>query len=307
MKKILVAFALVLNISIVSNAGDVFESVEHHYADSDGVKIHYVTKGEGPVLVMLHGFPDFWYTWRYQIEELSKNFKVAAVDLRGYNKSAAPKGVSNYAMPLLMKDVIAVIDDLQVEKATLVANDWGGAIAWQVATFYPNRVERLVACNIPHPAGISSYLAKNPSTGQYAQDFKKENAHESLTAEGLTSLHTGLSNLERKRYIDAFERSSFEGMLNYYKANYPAPPPTGAPATASPAPAVRKVKAPVLIIYGTQDKALPPGMLNNTWDYVDNDVTMLTIKDAGHFVQQEAHEKVNRMIKLWLREGPVEN
>ena len=98
--------------------------------------------GEGPVLIMLHGFPDFWYTWRYQMAELSKDYKVVAVDLRGYNKSDAPKGVENYVMPILMKDVVAVIDDLKLTKATIIANDWGGAIAWQTATYYPNRVEK---------------------------------------------------------------------------------------------------------------------------------------------------------------------
>ncbi|MDH3492110.1 MAG: alpha/beta hydrolase [Acidobacteriota bacterium] len=288
---------LFLGLSLTVRARDVFEQVEHHFADNEGVKIHYVTMGEGPTLIMLHGFPDFWYTWRYQMADLSKDFKVVAVDLRGYNKSDAPKGVQNYAMPLLMKDVIAVIDDLKVEKATLIANDWGGAIAWQVATYYPNRIEGLIACNIPHPAGISSYLAANPQTGQYAQDFKKEGAEKMLTPEGLANFHPNLSDLERERYIEAFKRSSFEGMLNYYRANYPAAPADSS-TPAIPAP-VRKVKTPVLIIHGMRDQALPAGMLNNSWDYVDTDLTILTFADAGHFVQQEAHEKVSKAIRTW--------
>ena len=172
-----ITFALfVLLNSAVFAQNDVFEQVKHHYADNQGVKIHYVSMGEGPVLIMLHGYPDFWYTWRYQMAELSKDYKVVAVDLRGYNKSDKPNGVENYAMRILMKDVIAVIDDLKLKKATIIANDWGGAIAWQVATFYPGRVERFIACNIPHPSGIRAYLKDNPQTGQYAQDFKKDDS-----------------------------------------------------------------------------------------------------------------------------------
>ena len=290
-----ITISFVILVSTVFSQEDVFDKVKHHYADNDGVKIHYVSMGKGPVLIMLHGFPDFWYTWRYQMAELSKDYKVVAVDLRGYNKSDAPKGVEKYAMPTLMKDVVAVIDDLKLKKATIIANDWGGAIAWQTATFYPNRVEKLIALNIPHPQGISNYLKDNPSTGQYAQNFKKEGAAKSLSVMGLTSLHKGLSELDKKRYINAFKKSSFEGMLNYYKASYPSPPSKN----QSP-PQVRKVKSPVLIIHGLKDTALPAGMINNNWDYVDNELTIYTIPNAGHFVQQEAHQKVNKMIKMWL-------
>jgi pimeloyl-ACP methyl ester carboxylesterase len=293
----MIALLILVNLTFANE--DIFDKVKHHYANNDGVKIHYVSMGEGPVLIMLHGFPDFWYTWRYQMAELSKDYKVVAVDLRGYNKSDKPKGVAEYAMPLLMKDVVAVIDDLKLKKATIIANDWGGAIAWQVATFYPNRVDKLIACNIPHPAGISNYLRDNPGTGQYAQDFKGEDAASKLTAEGLAGLHKGLSDVDRRRYVTAFKNSSFEGMLNYYKANYPSPPKKGA-AQPKPAPPVRKVKSPVLLIHGMKDTALPTGMLNNNWDYVDNELTIYTIPNAGHFVQQEAHQKVNRMIRMWL-------
>ena len=215
---------LIVLLSGTVFGGDIYDRVSHHYASNDGVKIHYVSVGEGPVLILLHGFPDFWYSWRYQMEHFAKNNKVVAVDLRGYNLSDKPSGVGSYAMSVLMKDIIAVIDDLKLKKATIIANDWGGAIAWQLATFYPNRVERLVACNIPHPAAISAYLAKNPTTGQYAQDFKKPGAENSLSAESLAGLHTVLNQRERARYVEAFKRSSFTDMLNYYRANYPSPP-----------------------------------------------------------------------------------
>ena len=112
---------------------DIFDEVTHGYADNNGVKIHYVTAGEGPLVVMIHGFPDFWYSWRHQMEALRDEFQVVAIDQRGYNLSDQPQGVENYAMPALVGDVAAVIRHLDADKATIVGHDWGGAVAWQFA------------------------------------------------------------------------------------------------------------------------------------------------------------------------------
>ncbi len=112
---------------------DVFDRVQHHHTDNEGVSIHYVSLGEGPVVLFVHGFPDFWYTWREQMDALSGNFKTVAMDNRAYNLSGKPDGVENYAMPHLLADVDAVIRDLGVDSVTLVGHDWGGAISWQFA------------------------------------------------------------------------------------------------------------------------------------------------------------------------------
>ena len=101
--------ALFLALAAIPAMADIAEVVEHRYADSDGVRIHYAVAGEGPLVVMIHGFPDYWYSWRHQMEALNDRFRVAAVDQRGYNRSDRPKGVENYAMPLLVQDVAAVI------------------------------------------------------------------------------------------------------------------------------------------------------------------------------------------------------
>src|SRR5262249_55077754 len=135
---------------------------EDGYADSGGVKIHYVTLGKGPLVVLLHGFPDFWYSWRDQMPELAKHFQVVALDLRGYNLSDKPEGVENYAMDKLGGDVAAVLKPLKREKATIVGHDWGGAIAWTFAMTPPDQTERLVILNLPHPRGLMRELANNP-------------------------------------------------------------------------------------------------------------------------------------------------
>ena len=274
---------------------DLVDRVKHWYAKNTRVKIHYVTLGEGPLMGMIHGFPDFWYTWRHQIERLSDQFQVVAVDLRGYNESDKPKGVENYAMPLLVSDIVAVIRHLSREKAIVVGHDWGGSIAWNLAMKAPNWVEKLIICNLPHPRGLMRELANNPeqrSNSQYARNFQKEGAHENLTAENLADL---VSDPEtRQKYIEAFNKSDFEAMLNYYKANYPREPYV---EDSSP---VITVKCPVLMIHGLRDRFLLPGALNDTWKWIEKDLTLVTIPNANHFVQKDAADLVTRTMRMWL-------
>ena len=112
-------------------AADIDDRVTHGYADSNGVKIHYASLGSGPLVVMIHGFPDYWYTWRRQMEGLADKFQVVAIDQRGYNLSDKPAGVENYDVRLLVGDVVAVIKHLGQQKAVIVGHDWGGLVAWQ--------------------------------------------------------------------------------------------------------------------------------------------------------------------------------
>ncbi len=277
---------------------DLLDRVTHHTVENDGVQLHYVTLGEGPLVVMLHGFPDYWYTWRYQMKALAEDHEVVAMDLRGYNRSDAPEGVDAYAMKALISDVAAVIHDQGRERTILIGHDWGGAIAWQVAIHRPALVERLVILNVPHPNGLSRELSENTEqqkNSQYAADFQQEGAHEKLTARGLASWVKG--EQARAHYIEAFERSSFEGMLNYYKANYPKP---GAARPAAPGAAPPKIAAPVLILHGLEDRALLVDGHVGTWDWVERDLTLVTIPGAGHFVQQDASDLVTRSIRAWL-------
>ncbi len=307
-------------------ADDALDAATEGFADSDGVKIHYVTLGEGPLVVMIHGFPDFWYTWRAQMPELAKHYQVVAIDTRGYNKSDKPKGVENYAMPKLVGDVAAVIRHLGRERAVIVGHDWGGAISWAFAMQQPQMTERLIILNLPHPAGMMRELATNPQQKQnaeYARIFQKEGPPAMLMIEAFSALGGKNSPLAafkpqtpeaaakmapmllafwvrdpeaRKRYVEAFQRSDLEAMLNYYKANYPRPPyevPSGA--------SLPKVKCPVLMFHGLKDQALLPGGLNNTWDYIDNELTLITIPEANHFVQQDAADLVTQRMAAWLR------
>ena len=296
---IMAGISLLLPLATVLAAGsdDLEKRVEHGYADNNGVKIHYAALGDrkSPLIVMIHGFPDFWYTWRDQMEALSKDNYVVALDQRGYNLSDKPKGVENYDMRLLMSDVAAVIKHCGREKAIIVGHDWGGAVSWSLAMYMPQVVEKLIILNLPHLRGLSRELANNPQqqkNSQYARNFQQPDAHTKVTAEQLAGWVTDPA--ARQKYIEAFKRSDIEAMLNYYKRNYPREPYR---EDTSP---VIKVKAPVLMIHGLDDWALLPGALNNTWEWLEQDLTLVTIPKSGHFVQQDASETVTRTIRMWL-------
>jgi pimeloyl-ACP methyl ester carboxylesterase len=284
-----------LTLASVALASDIESKVTHGYADSNGVKIHYASLGQGPLIVMIHGFPDFWYTWRDQMEALSDKYQCVAIDQRGYNLSDKPKGVENYDVRLLVGDVLAVIKALGRDKAIIVGHDWGGLVAWQVALNVPQATEKLIILNLPHPRGLSRELANNPAqqkNSQYARDFQQPDAASKWTPERLAFW---VKDPEaRKKYVEAFQRSDIEGMLNYYKRNYPREPYV---EDTSP---VVKTKMPVLMIHGLADTALLSGALNNTWDWMGQDLTLVTIPGSGHFVQQDASELVSKSMRMWL-------
>ena len=278
-----------------SRAEDFLSRVKHGHADSGGVKIHYATLGEGALVVMLHGFPDYWYTWRHQMAALSDTHQVVAIDMRGYNRSDKPKGVEQYDVKLLVGDVAAVIKHVGAKQATIVGHDWGGMVAWQFAMALPQQCSRLVILNLPHPRGLSRELANNPQqqkNSAYARAFQLPGAHKTLTAAGLSRWVKNTA--ARAKYIEAFKRSDFEAMLNYYKKNYPR-----MPYKEDTSPIVR-VKAPVLMFHGLNDRALLPAALNGTWKWVEKDLTLVTVPGAGHFVQQDAAELVSRTMRMWL-------
>jgi pimeloyl-ACP methyl ester carboxylesterase len=219
------------------------------------------------------------------------------VDQRGYNLSDQPKGQENYDLALLTADVEAVIRHFGKEEATVIGHDWGGMVAWTFAMTRPQMTERLIILNLPHPRGLLRELASNPDqqrASAYARNFQQEGAHLGLSPEGLAFWVTDPE--ARKKYVKAFRKSDLEALLHYYKQNYPREPYTEASAERFP-----PVTAPVLMIHGLQDTALLSPALNATWDWVDADLTLVTIPGAGHFVQQDASTLVTRSMRMWLK------
>jgi pimeloyl-ACP methyl ester carboxylesterase len=284
---------------------DVFDRVTHGYATSEGgVKIHYASLGSGPLVVMIHGFPDFWYSWRHQMAALADRYQVVAIDQRGYNLSDKPKGVENYDTALLVGDVAAVIRHLGRERATIVGHDWGGVVAWTFAMRLPQMTERLIILNLPHPTGLIRELRNNPAqiaNSEYARNFQQKSPDDPTVFFGKPMTVQSLSGwvadpLARRRYVEAFERSDFEAMLNYYKRNYPR----AAGADAPSPPELPKVQMPVLMFHGLNDTALNAEGLSGTWNWLEKDLTLVTVPGAGHFVQQDAAELVSTTMRWWL-------
>lgn len=273
--------------------------LEEHYAQNGDVKIHYVTEGKGPLVVLVHGFPDYWATWKPLMKTLAAaGYRTAAMDTRGYNLSDKPQGEAAYAMPNLIGDIAAVVKAEGQTNTILIGHDWGAAISWQTTFFRPDLVNKLVIMAVPHPAGMARELATNKAQqdgSNYARNFQKAGSEKNLTAEGLSGWVKDPK--EKAGYVEAFKRSDFGAMMNYYRANYPRIVPG---ANAGPEVPFPLIKVPVLVIHGMKDTALNAAGHNGAWDHVTADTTILMIPTAGHFVQHDAEALVDRTVKDWL-------
>ncbi len=289
-----VALATAASAADSDPAADVWDRVEHHDAAHGDVSIHYVTLGSGSPVLFLHGFPDVWYSWRHQMAALEGDFRTAAMDLRGYNLSGQPKKVEDYRMPLLLGDVRAVVEDLGGQ-VTLVGHDWGGAIAWRFAMAHPEMVARLVILNLTHPKGYAAVIA-NASEAQrrnteYARNFATSEPDGSPVPESLLGRYADQGEKVAGHYREALSRSYWDGMLNYYRANY------GGISGGGELP---NLTMPVLQFHGLLDTAVDKDGLRNTWDWIDRDYTLVTVPSVGHWVQLEAAPLVSDTMRAWL-------
>ncbi|GAB1545207.1 alpha/beta fold hydrolase [Scytonema sp. NUACC21] len=280
------------------------ETWKHEYITTNGIKLHYVTQGEGPLMLMLHGFPEFWYSWRHQIPEFAKEFKAVALDLRGYNDSDKPTNQSAYVMDELVRDIEGVVKGLGYEKCVLVGHDWGGIIAWNFAYAHPEMVERLIILNVPHPAKFgeglrtpqqllrSSYifffqLPGLPEFTIQAADYQLlENAFKGMAVN---------KNAFTKADIEAYKnaaakRGALTAMLNYYRNIFQQ-------RIVNQSWGVLEV--PTLMIWGEQDTALGKELTYGTEAYV-RDFQIRYIPNSSHWVQQEQPELVSQYMREFL-------
>ena len=299
--KILRSALFLLLLPFALHAQDIASRVQDGYADSGGVRIHYATLGnpKDPPVLMIHGFPDYWYSWRPLMADLSRDHFTIAIDQRGYNLSDHPDGEQNYRLDRLVGDVAAVLKQLGLPKAAIVGHDWGGVVAWQVAIDRPELVDRLVILNLPHLRGLRRELANNPQQREnsaYARFFQADGSWKKLSVPQLVDIAVpDKADVDtRHKQAEAMQRSSIEAMVAYYRQNYPREPYA---ADASP---LVKVQAPVLMIHGLDDKFLLPGALDGTWQWVDNELTVVTLPHVGHFVLRDAPTRVVPLVREWL-------
>jgi epoxide hydrolase 4 len=279
-----------------SEALDAFEaSVEHHFAVNNGVKIHTAATGAGPLVVFIHGFPDHWLGWWRQMSDLRDSYRVVAVDLRGYNLSDKPEAPEAYEVRHLIADLRAVITQEGAERATVIGQDWGGFIAWHTAMAAPELVERVAILNMPHPWAMARDLAHHEpqqKASEYVRLFKQPLAY---TQVPLARMGMWVKDAAFKlRHDAAMAASSLQGMLSYYRMNWPAEPYQE--LTHEPP----HIKSPTLIIHGLADQYVMPVALNDVWKWVDSELTMVAIPDVGHFVHHDSPHRVTRAIRNWL-------
>jgi pimeloyl-ACP methyl ester carboxylesterase len=275
--------------------------VREGYAEIGDVKLHYVEAGEGPLVILLHGFPEFWYGWRLQIEPLAAaGFRVVVPDMRGYNLSSRPKGVKAYDTDQLTADIRGLIQELGAESALLAGHDWGGSVAWATAMAHPEVVERLAILNAAHPRKLSQGLHHPGQLRKswYFFFFDLPELPESVVhAEHwhffrhfLRDAQPAYTKEEMDRYIEAWSQpGAASGMINYYRSSVRTPPKRAEAA-------LRQIKAPTLVIWGEGDRYLGPELAEPEHDDVPNLEGVERLAGASHWVHHDEHERVNQLL-----------
>jgi len=274
------------------------------YADLTDVRLHYVQQGEGPLVVLLHGFPDFWYSWRHQIAPLADaGFRVVAPDMRGYNLSDKPRGVGQYTLDRLATDVVELVSALGEEEMRLVGHDWGGVVAWAVGAWHPDVVSRVAVLNAPHPDDYRRGLTRPKQfvKSWYTAFFQMPGSPAVLKARNFAALRRALAatatpgaftDEDLALYTKAWsEPRAIESQLSYYRAatRWTFGRNTGLPT----------VDRSVLVIWGDRDRSLEP-FFADIDPVLASDVRVEHVPHATHWVHIDDAERVNALLLDFL-------
>ncbi|MCX7981527.1 MAG: alpha/beta hydrolase [Syntrophales bacterium] len=280
------------------------------YVETNGIRLHVMESGpkEGPVIFFLHGFPEFWYAWRKQIEFFStRGYLTVAPDQRGYNLSDKPSGVAPYRVDELARDIIGLMDHYGREKFFLVGHDWGGAVSWWIALKYPERLKKLVIMNCSHPLVYRKHLLGNQRQMEkswYVFYFQLPGLVEKFAAADNfswpvrllveTSRPGTFSEEELERYREAFQQpGAFSAMVNWYRATFQA---------KSEPPADFRVKVPTLILWGMNDVAFVPEQADESLAFCDNG-RLVKFPESSHWIEHEEAEKINPLMLEFFEEA----
>ena len=259
-----------------------------------------------PLVLLLHGFPECWYSWRHQIPVLAEYFRVVAPDLRGYNLSEKPREVSAYHLNYLVEDVLALADYYGAEQFYLVGHDWGAMIAWATALLHPERVLKLAALQVPHPRRfLENMKGAQLQASWYIATFQVPGLPELMISlnnyrliEEILTATTSKPGTFSQADIQVFKEAcaqpgALTAGINYYRANLGLN--NQLQQFQDP------VKVPTLFIYGEKDFAILPETVKDLKKYVDSAYQEVRLPDCGHWVQQEAPEAVNQALMAFFR------
>jgi epoxide hydrolase 4 len=284
-------------------ADDQTAGLRHGYADLPGSRLHYVEAGDGPLVVLLHGFPDFWFSWRFQIPALAAaGFRVVAPDMRGYNLSSRPQSVRDYDIDLLTADVRDLIRERGAERAFVTGHDWGAAVAWATAAQHPDAVERLAILNVPHPRRMLQGLRRPRQLlkSWYMLFFQLPWLPERMfSARRWRAFRYGFEHDARpgaftpddiERYEEAWSQpGAVTAMINYYRAAFRQSPRRAEGR-------IRPITAPTLVIWGERDRYLGAELAEPDRADVPNLERVVRIPDATHWVQHDQPERVTELL-----------
>lgn len=298
--------------------------MDEFFAPANGIRLHCVAQGpaDAPLMLFVHGFPEFWYCWHAQLDEFGRDHRAVAFDLRGHNLSDKPPGIDAYRIKPLLEDLRQLIGFLAAgredKSCVLVAHDWGGAIAWTFAAAFPQLVSRLVIINAPHSVPFARALASDPgqqAASAYMNFFRLEKATRVMAENGCERLlkmfnatvdgHSALREEDISRYLAAWTQpGALDCALNLYRASplHPPTPDDPGPAALKLDPAALTVRVPTLVIWGDADTALGTGLLDGL-DDVATDLRVVRIPDAGHWVIHERPQQVNAAIRQFIEES----
>lgn len=296
--------------------------ISHGYAPVNGIRFHYAESGRGDDLViLLHGFPEFWYSWRHQLIALGKSHHVVAPDMRGYNLSDKPPRVEDYRIEVLIEDVVGLIKHFGASKAAIVAHDWGAGVAWAVAQKYPERVSKLAILQVPPAAAWRAnmtlrqllrswymFFFQLPKVPEWRISRNNFVALERIFKDTVVRQGT-FTDADIEAYKAAFSQpGAATAAVNYYRANVRRlmsrsakseqdGPQSGGPRTDG------RIRVPTLFIFGEQDFAILPATVRGVAKYIDAPFSELRIPDSGHWVQNEAADEVNAALLEFLATG----
>ena len=272
------------------------------YADLSEVRLHYVEAGDGPLVVLLHGFPEFWVSWRHQIPVLAAaGFRVVAPDMRGYNLSSRPTEVAAYDADRLAVDVRDLINERGADRALLAGHDWGAAVAWAAAMNHPEAVERLAILNVPHPRRLFHGLRdpRQLAKSWYIFALQVPWPSEHVGRGVLRWFRHGFEHDARsgafspediESYVEAWSQpGAATAMFNYYRAAFRQPPKRIEAR-------IRRVEAPTLVIWGEHDRYLRSDLAEPGRADVPNLKGVVRLPEASHWVQHDEPERVSELL-----------
>ncbi len=290
-------------------------AIRHDYAQIGDVRLHYAECGtrNDELVILLHGFPEFWYSWRHQLPVLGGRYHVVAPDMRGYNLSDKPPRVEDYRIEFLVSDVLGLIRHFGKSQAAIVAHDWGAGVAWAVAQRHPEVVSKLAALQVPMPVAwrdnmtlrqfLSSWymfffqLPRVPEWWASRKNFAKIERmyRETIVRPG------AFTDEDIAAYKDALRQpGALTSSINYYRANVFRSLLRG---TETPKDSDGRIRVPTLFIYGEQDIAVIPSTVRDLGRFIDAPYRELRIPDSGHWVQNEAVDEVNGALLEFLDDG----